>query len=101
MMMMNDDEYDEYDVPWQSKKCKTEDFFKPMNISAELEAIIGLKIASKNRVINLVWAYIKTNRLQIPDHMEFAICDEKLIKVIGEPRFRCFDMAKYLEKHMY
>ena len=101
MMMMNYDEfdeYDEYDNPWQSK---TEDFFKPMNISAELEAVIGLKIAPKNRVINIVWAYIKANRLQIPDHMELAICDEKLMKVIGEPRFRCFDMARYLEKHMY
>ena len=64
MMMMNDDEYDEYDEyddPWQSKKCKTEEFFKPMNISPELEAVIGLKIAPKNRVINLVWAYSHWN----------------------------------------
>ena len=76
-------------------------YTKPMKISPELEAVICVKEAPRHEVIKLMWAYIKENKLQDPEDKQFANCDAKLEKVIGEPRFKCFGMAKYLQNHMY
>ena len=76
-------------------------YTKPMKISPELEAVIGVKEAPRHEVIKRMWAYIKDNNLQDPKNKQFANCDEKLEKVIGESRFKCFGMAKYLQNHMY
>ena len=76
-------------------------YTQPMKISSELEAVIGVKEAPRHEVIKRMWAYIKENNLQDPKNKQFANCDEKLEKVIGESRFKCFGMAKYLQNHMY
>ena len=75
-------------------------YTKPVKISEDLEAIIGVKEAPRHEVIKLMWAYIKENKLQDPKNKQFAICDDKLEKVIGEKKFKCFGMAKYLKEHM-
>ena len=76
-------------------------YTKPVKISEDLEAIIGVKEAPRHEVIKRMWAYIKENNLQDPKNKQFANCDEKLEKVIGESRFKCFGMVKYLQNHMY
>ena len=38
--------------------------------------------------------------LQDPKNKQWAICDDKLLKVIGEKKFKCFGMAKYLKDHL-
>merc|ERR1712051_57804 len=45
---------------------------------------------------------LTTRSLKTKDqkNKRWAICDEKLEKVIGEKRFKCFGMAKYLKEHM-
>jgi upstream activation factor subunit UAF30 len=75
-------------------------FTKPLKLSEDLEEIVGLKEASRGEVIKQMWAYIKENKLQDPKNKQFAICDDKLEKVIGEKKFKCFGMAKYLKDHM-
>jgi len=71
-----------------------------MKLSEDLEEIVGTDKASRGEVVKQVWAYIKENKLQDPKNKQWAICDDKLEKVIGEKRFKCFGMAKYLKEHM-
>jgi len=84
----------------RSKKQKETGFTKTLNLSEDLEAIVGTNKAPRHEVVKQMWAYIKENDLQDPKNKQFAICDEKLEKVIGEKRFKCFGMAKYLKEHM-
>lgn len=84
----------------KSKKQMTTGYCKPLNLSEDLEAIVGTNKAPRHEVVKQMWAYIKENDLQDPKNKQFAICDEKLEKVIGEKRFKCFGMAKYLKEHM-
>lgn len=75
-------------------------YTKPLKLSEDLEAVVGLKEAPRHEVIKQMWAYIKENNLQDPKNKQWAICDDKLEKVIGEKKFKCFGMAKYLKEHM-
>ena len=84
----------------RSKKQKETGFTKPLKLSEDLEAIVGTNKAPRHEVVKQMWAYIKENDLQDPKNKQWAICDEKLEKVIGEKRFKCFGMAKYLKEHM-
>ena len=84
----------------RSRKQATSGFAKAMKLSEDLEEIVGTDKASRGEVVKQVWAYIKENKLQDPKNKQWAICDEKLEKVIGEKRFKCFGMAKYLKEHM-
>jgi len=84
----------------RSKKQQATGYTKPMKLSEDLEAIVGTDTAPRHEVVKQMWAYIKENDLQDPKNKQFAICDEKLEKVIGEKRFKCFGMAKYLKEHM-
>ena len=79
---------------------KATGYTKPMKLSEELEAVVGTNEAPRHEVIKQMWAYIKENNLQDPKNKQWAICDEKLEKVIGEKKFKCFGMAKYLKEHM-
>ena len=81
-------------------KVKATGYTKPMKLSEELEAVVGTNEAPRHEVIKQMWAYIKENNLQDPKNKQWAICDEKLEKVIGEKKFKCFGMAKYLKEHM-
>lgn len=84
----------------RTKKQKETGFTRTLTLSEDLEAIVGTNKAPRHEVVKQMWAYIKENDLQDPKNKQFAICDEKLEKVIGEKRFKCFGMAKYLKEHM-
>jgi upstream activation factor subunit UAF30 len=73
---------------------------KELQVSEDLEAIIGVEKATRAEVVKQMWAYIKENKLQDPKNKQWAICDDKLLKVIGEKKFKCFGMAKYLKDHL-
>jgi upstream activation factor subunit UAF30 len=75
-------------------------FTKPMKLSDDLAAIVGKDVAPRHEVVKQIWAYIKENNLQDPKNKQFAKCDDKLMKVIGTKKFRCFGMAKFLKDHM-
>ena len=44
--------------------------------------------------------YIKENKLLDPKDKQFVICDDKLEKIIGQKKTKCFDMIRYLRPHM-
>ena len=83
---------------WTSKsKIPIDDLMK---ISPELEAVIGVKEASRAEVIKKIWIYVKKNNLQDPENKAIVMCDDKLKKLSGESKFRAFDMNKFLGKHI-
>ena len=86
--------------PPRKKGAKPTGFTKDLQLSTELAAIVGTGKAPRHEVVKQLWAYIKENNLQDPTNKQFAICDDKLMKVIGEKKFKCFGMAKYLKDHM-
>ena len=83
------------------KKCNAVGYGKLMNISSELQAVIGVKKATRSEVFSLIWDYIVDNKLQDPEAKQYFICDEKLGKVIGKQRCKVFGMAMYLNHHMH
>lgn len=84
----------------RSRKQSSTGFTKTLKLSEDLQEVVGVDKAPRHEVIKQMWAYIKENKLQDPKNKQWAICDEKLEKVIGQKKFKCFGMAKYLKDHM-
>ena len=88
------------DQPKKKRKSGGGGFSKSLTLSDDLAAVVGTKEAPRHEVVKQMWAYIKENNLQDPKNKQFAICDEKLLKIIGTKKFKCFGMVKYLKNHM-
>ena len=73
---------------------------KPFKVSDDLEAIIGLSVASRPQCIKNLWDYIKENNLQNPDSKTFFTPDRKMAKIFGKDSISTFSMAKYLANHL-
>ena len=86
--------------PPMKRQGKATGFTKDLKLSDELAAVVGTSKAPRHEVVKQLWAYIKENNLQDPTNKQFAVCDDKLMKVIGEKKFKCFGMAKYLKDHI-
>ena len=68
---------------------------KPMNLSAELEAVIGKGPFSRGEVVKKLWEYIKKNNLQNPQNKRNIIADAKLKPVFGgKGEVNMFEMTK-------
>ena len=52
-----------------------------MNLSADLEAVVGKGPLPRGQVVKKLWEYIKKNDLQNPQNKRNILADEKL-KVI-------------------
>ena len=68
---------------------------KPMNLSPELEAVIGRAPMSRGEVVKQIWVYIKKNNLQNPANKRNILADDKL-KVLfgGKAEVTMFEMTK-------
>lgn len=74
---------------------------KPMNLSPELEAVIGSGPLPRSEVTKKLWTYIKENNLQDPDNKRDIIPDEKLKKVLdGKDKVNMFEMTKLVSAHL-
>ena len=73
---------------------------RPMKLSTDLAAIIGMDKGSRGECIKGLWAYIKTHKLQDPENKQYFTPDRKMAKVFGPDKLRCFSMAKYLNEHL-
>ena len=73
---------------------------KKMKVSADLEAIIGKKQASRPECVKELWAYLKKNNLQDPGNKQFFKPDKKMAKVFGTEKVRGFGMTKFLSAHL-
>jgi len=76
-------------------------FMKPMNISAELAAVVGSGPMPRSEVVKKLWVYIKGNNLQDPENKRNINADENLKKVFGgKDVVNMFEMTKLVSKHL-
>ena len=74
---------------------------KPMNVSSDLEAVIGKGPMQRGQVVKKLWEYIKKNDLQDPKNKRDIIADDKLKVVFGgKAKVNMFEMTKLVSKHL-
>lgn len=76
-------------------------FMKPMNLSSDLEAVVGKGPMPRSEVVKGLWAYIKKNGLQDAKNKRNINADDKLKKVFGgKGTVNMFEMTKLVSKHL-
>ena len=74
---------------------------KPMQLSADLEAVIGKGPMSRGEVVKQIWVYIKKHDLQNPANKRNIIADEKLLPIFGgKKEVTMFEMTKLVSSHL-
>lgn len=74
---------------------------KPMQLSPELEAVIGKGPMSRGEVVKQIWVYIKKHDLQNPSNKRNIIADEKLQPIFGgKKEVTMFEMTKLVSSHL-
>jgi chromatin remodeling complex protein RSC6 len=74
---------------------------KPMNLSSELQEIVGAGPMPRTEVTKALWVYIKANNLQDPKDKRQINADEKLKKVFGgKDSVNMFEMTGLVSKHL-
>ncbi len=74
---------------------------KPLQLTPELEAVIGKGPLPRGQVVKQMWVYIKKNNLQNPADKRNILADDKL-KVIfgGKSEVTMFEMTKLVSAHL-
>jgi upstream activation factor subunit UAF30 len=76
-------------------------FMKPLQVSQELEAIVGKGPMPRSEVVKKLWVYIKGKNLQDPKNKRNINADENLKKVFGgKAVVNMFEMTKLVSKHL-
>jgi len=73
---------------------------KPVQLSPELEAVIGKGPMPRSQVTSKVWEYIKAHNLQKPTDKRTIVPDAKLGSVIGTEEISMFKMTAAVSKHL-
>lgn len=73
---------------------------KPVNLSGDLEAVIGKGPMTRAQVTSKVWEYIKANDLQDAKDKRQINPDAKLGAVIGKDQISMFKMTAAVSKHL-
>lgn len=73
---------------------------KPMNLSSELEAVVGKGPMSRGEVVKKIWDYIKKNDLQNPANKRNIFADDKLMPIFGKKEVTMFEMTKLVSGHL-
>ena len=74
---------------------------KPMNLSSDLEAVVGKGPMPRSEVVKKLWVYIKKNSLQDEKNKRNINADDKLKKVFGgKGTVSMFEMTKLVSKHL-
>lgn len=74
---------------------------KPLNLSPELEAVVGKSPMPRTEVVKQLWVYIKKNNLQNPANKRNILADEKLKAIFGgKGEVTMFEMTKLVSAHM-
>lgn len=82
-------------------KKKNSAFMKPVELSEELEDVIGEGPMPRTEVIKKLWVYIKKNKCQDTKNKRNIIPDAKLAKVFGsKAAIDMFQMTKKVSKHL-
>ena len=76
-------------------------FMKPLNVSADLEAVVGKGPMPRSEVVKALWVYIKKNNLQDPAKKRNIVADDNLKKVFGgKAVVDMFEMTKLVSVHL-
>ncbi len=76
-------------------------FMKPLNVSADLAAVVGKGPMPRSEVVKALWVYIKKNNLQDPTNKRNINADANLKKVFGgKAVVNMFEMTKLVSKHL-
>ena len=73
---------------------------KPVNVSPELEGVVGKGPLTRAEVTSKVWDYIKANGLQDQTDKRQINPDAKLGAVIGSEQISMFKMTAAVSKHL-
>ncbi|MBI4398327.1 MAG: SWIB/MDM2 domain-containing protein [Candidatus Omnitrophica bacterium] len=74
---------------------------KPLNVSADLEAVVGKGPMARGQVVKKLWEYIKKNGLQDSVNRRNINADDKLKIVFGgKGQVNMFEMTKLVSKHL-
>ncbi len=73
---------------------------KPLNLSEELEAVIGKGPLPRGQVVKKLWEYIKKNDLQNPENKRNIFADDKLMPIFGKKEVTMFEMTKLVSSHL-
>ena len=73
---------------------------KPVNLSGELEAVVGKGPMTRAQVTSKIWEYIKANDLQDAKDRRQINPDAKLGAVTGKDQISMFKMTGAVSKHM-
>jgi chromatin remodeling complex protein RSC6 len=74
---------------------------KPMNLSADLEAVVGKGPMPRSEVVKRLWVYIKDKGLQDSVNKRNINADDKLKKVFGgKGQVSMFEMTSLVSKHL-
>lgn len=74
---------------------------KPMNLSSELEAVVGKGPMPRGEVVKKMWEYIKKHDLQNPSNKRNILADDKLKAIFGgKSEVTMFEMTKLASAHM-
>lgn len=79
---------------------KTNALQKPVNLSGELETVVGKGPMTRAQVTSKVWEYIKANDLQDRNDKRQINPDAKLGAVIGKDQISMFKMTAAVSKHL-
>ena len=76
-------------------------FIKPMQLTADLEAVVGKGPMPRFEVVKKLWIYIKKNNLQDTKDKRNINADANLKKVFGgKAMVNMFEMTKLVSKHL-
>ena len=74
---------------------------KPLNLSPELEEVVGKGPLPRSQVVKKLWEYIKSNNLQNPSNKRNILADDKLKAIFGgKSEVTMFEMTKLVSAHM-
>ncbi len=73
---------------------------KPLDLSPELEAVVGKGPMSRGEVVKKIWEYIKKHDLQNPANKRNILADDKLMPLFGKKEVTMFEMTKLVSAHM-
>ena len=72
----------------------------PVNVSGDLEAVVGKGPMTRAQVTSKVWDYIKKNGLQDKTDKRMINPDGALGKVTGNAQISMFKMTAAVSKHL-
>ena len=74
---------------------------KEMNLSADLEAVVGKGPMTRGQVVKKIWEYIKKHDLQNPKNKRNILADAKLKPLFGgKGEVTMFEMTKLVSAHL-